>query len=127
MLGAIYALVALGYTMVYGIIELINFAHGDVFMVGAFIGLFFLTSFPAPLDFLGLHLPDTPITEPLVLVAVLVATLAVCMTVMGAINVDDRAVRLPAPPPRPAGRAADHRDRRLADPPEPHADHRRDR
>ena len=37
--GAIYALVALGYTMVYGIIELINFAHGDVFTLGAFIGL----------------------------------------------------------------------------------------
>ena len=36
-LGAVYALVALGYTMVYGIIELINFAHGDVFMVGAFV------------------------------------------------------------------------------------------
>src|SRR5438067_11048247 len=34
--GAIFALVALGYTMVYGIIELINFAHGDVYMVGAF-------------------------------------------------------------------------------------------
>jgi branched-chain amino acid transport system permease protein len=38
-IGAIYALIALGYTMVYGIIELINFAHGDVFMVGAFLGL----------------------------------------------------------------------------------------
>jgi branched-chain amino acid transport system permease protein len=37
--GAIFALVALGYTMVYGIIELINFAHGDVYMVGAFISL----------------------------------------------------------------------------------------
>jgi branched-chain amino acid transport system permease protein len=86
-LGAIYALVALGYTMVYGIIELINFAHGDVFMVGTFIGLFFLTSFPAPLDFLGLHLPDTPITQPLVLIAVLAASLVVCMTVMGGINV----------------------------------------
>src|SRR5262249_9525953 len=36
-IGAIYALIALGYTMVYGIIELINFAHGDVFMVGAFL------------------------------------------------------------------------------------------
>ncbi len=35
--GAIYALIALGYTMVYGIIELINFAHGDVFMIGTFI------------------------------------------------------------------------------------------
>ena len=37
--GGIYALIALGYTMVYGIIKLINFAHGDIFMVGAFIGL----------------------------------------------------------------------------------------
>lgn len=38
--GSIYALIALGYTMVYGIIKLINFAHGDVFMVGSFIGLY---------------------------------------------------------------------------------------
>src|ERR1043165_9548813 len=37
--GAIYALLALGYTMVYGILRLINFAHGDVYMVGTFIGL----------------------------------------------------------------------------------------
>jgi branched-chain amino acid transport system permease protein len=43
-LGAIYALVALGYTMVYGIIELINFAHGDVFTFGAFVSMIFLTS-----------------------------------------------------------------------------------
>jgi branched-chain amino acid transport system permease protein len=39
-LGSIYALIALGYTMVYGIIKLINFAHGDIYMVGAFIGYF---------------------------------------------------------------------------------------
>ncbi len=38
-LGGMYALVALGYTMVYGIIQLINFAHGEVFMIGAFLGL----------------------------------------------------------------------------------------
>lgn len=38
--GSIYALIALGYTMVYGIIKLINFAHGDVFMFGAFAGLY---------------------------------------------------------------------------------------
>ena len=38
--GAIYALIALGYTMVYGILRLINFAHGDVYMVGAFVGYF---------------------------------------------------------------------------------------
>lgn len=39
-LGSIYALIALGYTLVYGILRLINFAHGDIFMVGAFAGLF---------------------------------------------------------------------------------------
>lgn len=38
--GGIYALIALGYTMVYGIIKLINFAHGDIFMIGAFAGYF---------------------------------------------------------------------------------------
>src|SRR5437868_6593306 len=38
--GAIYALIALGYTMVYGILKLINFAHGDVFMLGAFVGYY---------------------------------------------------------------------------------------
>ena len=38
-LGAIYALVALGYTMVYGILQLINFAHGEIYMVGAFFGI----------------------------------------------------------------------------------------
>ena len=42
-LGSIYALIALGYTMVYGIIKLINFAHGDVYMLGAYIGFFCMT------------------------------------------------------------------------------------
>lgn len=42
-LGSIYALLALGYTMVYGIVKLINFAHGDVLMLGAFAGYFVLT------------------------------------------------------------------------------------
>ena len=37
-LGAFYALIALGYTMVYGVLRFINFAHGDVFMMGAFAG-----------------------------------------------------------------------------------------
>ena len=37
--GSIYALIALGYTMVYGIVELINFAHGDVFTLGGFLAL----------------------------------------------------------------------------------------
>lgn len=44
-LGSVYALVALGYTMVYGIIKLLNFAHGDVYMVGSFIGYFIITNF----------------------------------------------------------------------------------
>ena len=41
--GSIYALIALGYTMVYGIIELINFAHGEIYMIGAFTALIFAT------------------------------------------------------------------------------------
>ncbi len=50
-IGAFYALVALGYTMVYGIIRLINFAHGDIFMVGAFAGWTVLITLA------GTHLP----------------------------------------------------------------------
>lgn len=44
-LGSVYALLALGYTMVYGIIKLINFAHGDIYMMGAFIGYFLITKY----------------------------------------------------------------------------------
>ncbi|NLJ72894.1 MAG: branched-chain amino acid ABC transporter permease [Syntrophomonadaceae bacterium] len=44
-LGAIYALIALGYTMVYGIIKLINFAHGEIMMVGAYVGFFSISVF----------------------------------------------------------------------------------
>ena len=43
-LGSIYALLALGYTMVYGIIKLINFAHGEIYMIGSFIGYFLLNN-----------------------------------------------------------------------------------
>ncbi len=67
-LGSIYALIALGYTMVYGVLRFINFAHGDVFMVGAFCG-FYLT----PL--LGATLPH----ESLVLATlVLISAMAIC-------------------------------------------------
>jgi len=41
-LGSVYALLALGYTMVYGIIKLINFAHGDIYMIGAFMGYYLI-------------------------------------------------------------------------------------
>ncbi|HEX9114547.1 MAG TPA: branched-chain amino acid ABC transporter permease, partial [Anaerolineae bacterium] len=50
--GAIIALIALGYTLVYGIIELINFAHGDVFMIGTMVSLTLLTWIPG---FLGVR------------------------------------------------------------------------
>jgi branched-chain amino acid transport system permease protein len=43
-LGSVYALIALGYSMVYGILKLLNFAHGDVYMMGAFFGYFVLTA-----------------------------------------------------------------------------------
>lgn len=47
-LGSLYALIALGYTMVYGVLLLINFAHGDIFMLGAFFGVFFAFTFDLP-------------------------------------------------------------------------------
>lgn len=46
--GSIYALIALGYTMVYGIVKLINFAHGDILMVGAYFGYFAIITFNMP-------------------------------------------------------------------------------
>src|SRR3954469_9612672 len=62
-LGSIYALVALGYTMVFGIIELINFAHGEVFMVGAFVSRWIMT--------VPLGLADKPLDNPIQLAVVL--------------------------------------------------------
>lgn len=47
-LGSLYALIAIGYTMVYGILRLINFAHGDVFMLGAYLALYGITVFALP-------------------------------------------------------------------------------
>ena len=52
--GSIYALVAIGYTMVYGIIKLINFAHGDIMMFGAYFGFLFATIFPFQLPLLAI-------------------------------------------------------------------------
>ena len=48
-LGSVYAIIALGYTMVYGIAKMLNFAHGDVIMVGAYIAFFALNRFSIPL------------------------------------------------------------------------------
>jgi len=74
--GMIWALIALGYTLVYGIIELINFAHGEIFMIGAF------TSF-ALWGTLGL----TPDTATVSLILGLLVTLVVAMFVSGSLNV----------------------------------------
>jgi branched-chain amino acid transport system permease protein len=74
--GAIWALIAMGYTLVYGIIELINFAHGDVFMIGSFTAVGFWSS-------IGLGLT----TGPLGLIAGLIVTLIVAMIVSGSLNV----------------------------------------
>ena len=47
-LGSVYAIIALGYTMVYGIAKMLNFAHGDIIMVGAYICFFAVSSFGLP-------------------------------------------------------------------------------
>ena len=65
-LGSVYAIIALGYTMVYGIAKMLNFAHGDVIMVGAYVAFFALSTFGIPL-------------LPSVLLAV------VCCTVLGVV------------------------------------------
>ena len=48
-LGAVYALIALGYTMVYGVLRLINFAHGDIFMFGAFTAYYLISKWDVPI------------------------------------------------------------------------------
>ncbi|HEX8073645.1 MAG TPA: branched-chain amino acid ABC transporter permease [Thermoleophilaceae bacterium] len=74
--GSIWALVALGYTLVYGIIELINFAHGDVFMIGSFVSYGFYGT-------IGLALT----TSTLGVVGGLLVTLIVAMLACGLLNV----------------------------------------
>src|SRR5215213_8101867 len=82
--GAILALVALGYTLVYGIIELINFAHGDNFMIGSFVGL---TVLSGTIFGLGLFSPITSDSgAPLRILGVLIA-LFVAMVACGLLNV----------------------------------------
>ncbi|MGA3085635.1 MAG: branched-chain amino acid ABC transporter permease [Thermodesulfobacteriota bacterium] len=70
--GSFYALIALGYTMVYGVLLLINFAHGDIFMVGAYIGFFVATFL---LGSYGLQLPWT-LSPGIILVLTFAITMA---------------------------------------------------
>lgn len=60
-LGSLYALIAIGYTMVYGILRMINFAHGDIFMVAAYFAFFGIAVFhiPWPIAFIGVILATT--------------------------------------------------------------------
>jgi branched-chain amino acid transport system permease protein len=72
--GSFYALIALGYSMVYGVLMLFNFAHGDIFMVGSYIGFFVATVL------LGIvALGVIPLPEPVLLALVLVLTIIVTM------------------------------------------------
>jgi branched-chain amino acid transport system permease protein len=68
--GAVYALIALGYSMVYGVLQLLNFAHGDVYMIGAFIGYGVMVAF----------LPESgPIIAPvIIIILMLVASMLGC-------------------------------------------------
>jgi len=75
--GLIFALVALGYTLVYGIIELINFAHGDVFMTGSMIGLFFI----------AYVFKVATATSPVLLIFEVILIIALTMTITAALNV----------------------------------------
>ena len=75
-LGSVYALVALGYTLVYGVLKLLNFAHGDVFMVGSFIGYGALQALGGPQS------PVVPVW--LLLILVTLAAMVGC-AILGAV------------------------------------------
>ena len=74
-LGAIYALIALGYTLVYGVLRLINFAHSEIFMIGVFASLF-------AMDGLGIDAAD-PVKTGFALVLTLVLVMAAGMLASG--------------------------------------------
>ncbi len=77
-LGAVYALIALGYTMVYGILQLINFAHGEVYMLGAYLGIIVLGALTA----LGV----TASSLPLALLITVIVSMAFCAAYGAAIE-----------------------------------------
>jgi branched-chain amino acid transport system permease protein len=69
-LGSVYALIALGYSMVYGILELINFAHGEIYMLGAYLGIIFLAFFTS----IGLTAQNLPLS----LLLTIILSIIVC-------------------------------------------------
>jgi branched-chain amino acid transport system permease protein len=82
--GAVFALIALGYTLVYGIIELINFAHGDVFMLGAFFSLTLLTALAFTTNERGRPVQSA---HGVALVLILLGTLLLTMAFCALLNV----------------------------------------
>ena len=107
-LGAMYALLALGFTLVYGILELINFAHFNVFMVSSFIGMW-------ALELLGLSGQSVVLTG-FALVGALAFAFVVTMVAAGCLGV--AIERLALRPMRGGARhrGDDHDDRRLLHP-----------
>jgi branched-chain amino acid transport system permease protein len=85
--GSFYALIALGYTLVYGVIRLINFAHGDIFMIGAYIG-FFLATF-----FLGAYAYKLPFTISPALIFILTILFAMFLTALVGVTLERVAYR----------------------------------
>ena len=104
--GALYALVALGYTLVYGILELINFAHGDVFMLGSM--------FTATMILSVFHLSTHEATAPLI--GAIVGSLLVSMAACGLLNAAIERVAVPAAARCAEVGAVDHCDRHLVHP-----------
>ena len=78
-LGFVYALIALGYTMVYGIVRLINFAHGDIFMVGAFTSFYMISRYNLHLWFQATFPAMSPLPAQIIgTVTVVLVTMTIC-------------------------------------------------
>lgn len=85
--GSFYALIALGYTLVYGVLLLINFAHGDIFMVGAYIG-FFIATF-----LLGAYALRLPVMLPTEVIFVITLVAAMLLTALVGVAIERIAYR----------------------------------
>ena len=85
--GSFYALIALGYTLVYGVLRLINFAHGDIFMVGAYLG-FFASAF-----LLGAYAIHLPFALPPALIFILSILIAMFLTSLVGVGIERIAYR----------------------------------
>src|SRR3989337_2315989 len=83
-LGFVYALIALGYTMVYGVLQMINFAHSEIFVIGAFVGAEVLLVLQAKGTLAGYH--------PLVLLVIIIAA-AMVVSGLLAVTVERVAYR----------------------------------